>query len=347
MNNKYDEVYNYRRANVDDADMIMKFIREEWGEKHILGNDKAFFMWQYGRTEYQDNSGLNFVLMTDKKDYLLGIIGFISYDENNKYISPTMTKSSPRAPLPMSGLEFMKRQMKIIGEIEHFASGTNNRTILPLYEKVFHHKTGIMQQYYILNPDMKKFVIAQPEEKEFRKDYSITGYSFMEIQDFKEISILYDFDEVNENMPIKSKEFIKKRYFEHPIYTYKKWIIKNESERCVGVLFGREIEQNGAKILRLVDYRGNLSHLGKIGLPLHNLFIKNGYEYLDLVASDLDAYHMDEAGFSLLDPDGKTVIPSYFEPFVQMNIKNYYQTRNNIVIFKADGDQDRPNFLEE
>lgn len=345
MKNKYDEVYNYRLANVDDADTIMKFIREEWAENHILGNDKAFFMWQYGRKEYHDNFGLNFVLMTDKTGRLLGIIGFISYDENNQYISTTMAKVLPGALLPMSGVELVKRQMNIVGERENFASGTNNKTMLPLYERVFLHKTGIMQQYYILNPDVKKYVIARVGENEHCKDFRITEYSIMEFQNYNDISALYDFDEVNENMPVKSKEFIKKRYFEHPIYTYKKWIIRNERQRCVGILFGREIVQNGAKILRFVDYRGNLRHLSKIGLPLHNLMIENRYEYLDLMASNLSEYHMDEAGFTLLDPDGKTVIPNYFEPFVQSNIKNYYQTKNDIVIFKADGDQDRPSLL--
>ena len=49
--------------------------------------------------------------------------------------------------------------------------------------------------------------------------------------------------------------------------------------------------------------------------------------------------------------EGDIVIPNYFEPFVQKNIAiNYFtdsQALENLRIYKADGDQDRPNFFNE
>ena len=53
-------------------------------------------------------------------------------------------------------------------------------------------------------------------------------------------------------------------------------------------------------------------------------------------------------GFELLDLDGETIVPNYFEPFEQRNVKIEiaYKTKgDNYVAFKADSDQDRPNIL--
>lgn len=343
MKNKYDKCYEFRVASIEDVDDIMGFIRREWGKDHILGHDKKLFMWQYDRSEYKDSNTINFVLMTDKSNKIMGIIGFISYDKKNESISPTMTKVSVEAVIPMSGLELMKRQMNLIGEKAHFASGTNKRTILPLYEKVFHYKTGIMQQYFMLNNEISCYNIAKPSQVERSTSYLETDYSLYEVDSFDEASCLYDFDEINERLPIKSKEFMKKRYFCHPYYNYIKWIVMNEAREPEGFLVGREVVQNKTRILRLVDYRGDLYNLSKLGVALHNMLIEKRYEYIDLMASDLTEYRLDDAGFQLLDPDGELIIPNYFEPFVQANIKNYYQTKTDIVLFKADGDQDRPN----
>lgn len=343
MANKYDEVYNYRMATVDDVDNIMNFIRQEWAENHILARNKELFLWQYGRTEYGDNKGINFVLMTDKKGEILGIIGFVSYDPDNNSISTAITCVKAEGLLPMSGLELMKRQMQIVGEKVQFSSGTNPNTILPLFKRVFHMTTGIMQQYYMLNAEVKDYHIAVPDASCIEEKFITTGFTIEEIHDFKEIEDCFDLYKIRENMVYKSPEFLNKRYFKHPVYNYKKWFVRNESGERADILFGREIEREGVKILRLVDYRGNLDDLKELGKPLHDLMKEKKYEYIDLMVSDLSDYHLDKAGFHLLDPDGNTIIPHYFEPFVRENKKNYFQNETDVVIFKADGDQDRPN----
>jgi len=343
MANKYDEVYNYRLATIDDVDRIMAFIKREWAENHILANSKEFFIWMYGRDEYEDYKGINFVLMTDKNDDILGVIGFVTYDKNNESISPALTKVRPEGLLPMSGLEFMKRQMQLVGEKEHFSFGTNPNTIKPLYEKVFHMTTGIMQQYFIINPDIRDYYIAKPNKEVRNKGFLETQYSLEEVYSFEEVKCRIDITATYEKMVFKSPEYIYKRFFRHPIYNYRKWIIKNELGDYVGIIFGREIERDGAKVLRLVDYRGDLNQLKNLGKPLHNLIKDEQYEYIDLMVSDLSGYHLEEAGFTLLDPDGETIIPHYFEPFVRENKKSCFQDKTGIVIFKADGDQDRPS----
>ncbi|MCI8584228.1 MAG: hypothetical protein HFH13_14025 [Dorea sp.] len=345
MSNKYDKLYDFRIATVEDIDNIMKFIHDEWGENHILAHDKKLFTWQYGSSEYGDNTTINVVLMTKKDGEIVGMIGFVPYSDNREHlhISTAITKVSSRNVIPMSGIELMKRQVSLVGEEANFASGTNPGTILPFFEKVFKHKVGIMQQYFILNEEIKDFKVARPDLSDYKHTFIETAYSLYEVNGFQELSRRYDLNEMNKHMSIKSPEYVRKRFFEHPYYTYKKWVVMDEKGNGTGVIFGREIEIENTKILRFVDYRGELSHLEKIGSAVHDLIRAEGYEYVDLMASDLTEIKMDEAGFNLLDPDGKTIIPHYFEPFVQENIKNYYQTNYDLVIFKADGDQDRPN----
>jgi hypothetical protein len=48
-----------------------------------------------------------------------------------------------------------------------------------------------------------------------------------------------------------------------------------------------------------------------------------------------------------LDFDGELIIPSYFEPFEQRNVKIElaYKAKFQYVAFKGDADQDRPNIV--
>ncbi|MBR5648290.1 hypothetical protein [Pseudobutyrivibrio sp.] len=344
MGNRYDTRYDYRIATIDDVSDIMDFIRAEWGENHILANDRKLFIWQYGCQEYGDDSTINVVLMTEKDGQIVGLIGFIPYSNNKAclHISTAITKIRANDVMPMAGIELMRRQVALVGEKVNFASGTNPNTILPIFQKVFKHKVGYMEQYYILNLELDN-TIAAPCFDDYIDDFYEYPYILKEISSFGDLSNSYDLNEKNEHMSIKSPEFINKRYFEHPYYTYRKWLINDFDNKTVGVIFGREITIGVSKILRIVDYRGDLVYLEKIGRALHDLLKSEKYEYVDLMVSDLSNYNIQQAGFNKLNPDGKTIIPHYFEPFVKANIKNYYQNNGDVVIFKADGDQDRPN----
>lgn len=173
--------------------------------------------------------------------------------------------------------------------------------------------------------------------------YINAGYSFRRMETMEELKDKFEIERCYDRLPVKSEQYYKKRYFDHPIYQYVVYGIINPSKHCVGVIFTREICINGSKVLRIVDYRGNLEELGNIGNCLEELMSDNRYEYIDLMASDLDETVMNRAGFTLLAPEGPNIIPNHFEPFERKNIKIYYHQTVDVVIFKADGDQDRPN----
>ena len=73
-------------------------------------------------------------------------------------------------------------------------------------------------------------------------------------------------------------------------------------------------------------------------------------EYLDLYSHGVPLKILKQAGFINREKVEGLVIPNYFEPFEQKNIdlRFAYKTDQSLPpvrLFKADGDQDRPQFL--
>ena len=342
---RIDELYEIRLATIDDVDAIMDFIRREWNENHILATNRKLFLWQYGRTEYGNSRDINVLLMINRSNgEVMGMQGFVQYyeDRESSQISTAIIKISSQVKIPMAGVELIRKQAGFVGSSGCFASGVNPKTILPIYDKLFKHKTGIMQQYYMLNANITEYKIADIKEN-WTSVYTDAGFSLHRMETMEELKGRFEIEKCYDRLPVKSEEYFRKRFFEHPIYQYIIYAIINANKDCVGVVFAREICINGAKALRIVDYRGELRELGNVGNCFEELMADKGYEYIDLMASDLDQTVMERAGFALLDPEGANIIPNHFEPFERKNIKNYYHKSVDVVIFKADGDQDRPN----
>ncbi len=344
--NKYDNYFKFRLATVQDIDAIMAFLKNEWSESHILANDKAFFQWQYGNDQFGDTNTINVVLMLDKEEQIVGINGFISYaaEGQGRYVSSAITKVKPDLEIPLCGVELIKRFKQLVPANAYYSSGTNSKTMIPIGERVFHYTTGIMQQFYILNDQMDTYKIVHIEHK-VPMDYEHTKMVLELLTDIADAEGRFDFSKKVKFQGYKSKEFINKRYFQHPIYKYCIYGVKEEEgEAFSALLIGREIEVHQRKVLRLVDFIGDISNLAKLGTALHQLMYKNQYEYMDLMAGTLSVELMSQSGFVLRELEDTNIIPTYFEPFVQENINIWYQKSDpDIVIFKADGDQDRPN----
>ena len=344
--NKYDEYFDFRIARTEDTDAIMQFLKEEWGENHILANDKEFFFWQYGNEQYGDIDTINFVLMLDKQKNIVGANGFIAYAQKaeERYVSSAITIVKKNLRLPMCGVELIRRFKELVPAQAYYSAGTNSKTMLPIGKRIFHYATGVMQQYYLLNPQIDEYRIAVIKHAVCSAPQP-SLIKLKEMETIEELTQSYDVRQRFSGQAFKSSEYIHKRFFEHPVYQYRAWgLWEEERGKCVGVLFGRELEQNGRKILRLVDYLGDIVNLAKLGAALLNLMQKEEYEYIDLLVGTLPEELMNQSGFALQKEEDGNIIPTYFEPFVQRNVNICYQKSDaSIVIFKADGDQDRPN----
>lgn len=345
--NKYDEHFDFTLATKKDVPDIMNFLKEEWGETHILANDREFFLWQYGNEQYGDTDTINFVLMRAKETHeLVGVNGFVAYsgEADRRNVSSAITKVKSTLTIPLCGIELIKRFKELVPADNYYSSGTNPKTMVPIGKKIFHYFTGEMQHFYMLNPEFKDFKIADI------KNIHITqceeyAYQLVNLKSIDEMDSHWDYGKRFFGQGYKSREYLRKRYWEHPVYDYSIWEVTGAKDAgLAGILIGREICAEGRTMFRIVDFLGDLELLGKTGSALRKLMMENGYEYIDLIVGTLPEELLCKSGFVLRATDDVNILPSYFEPFVRKNVVTWYQKSNqDIVIFKADGDQDRPS----
>lgn len=341
--NRYDETHIFRMAKISDVEDIMNFFKTEWGENHILANDKEFFLY-----EFQQGKDINFLLAIDKKTGIIDVTyGFI---KNTEEIIPNVTdvygvmfKARNSCKIPFIGIETLKRLKDFVPYRTFTSNGVNPRTSMVLQEKILKQKTGRLKHFYRLNENIESYNIAGIENKEIVPIESKTQKSVKEIFSANELFEVFNPEDYINQIPYKDKWYIEKRYFKHPIYNYRVFSIGDDRDKCI--FCGREISVNGAKIMRIVDILGTYNEFRYCGNALDKLIKENEYEYIDFYEHGLDNGIQIDAGFIERKQDDINIIPNYFEPFVRQNVEIYYSITNpEIIITKSDGDQDRPNY---
>ena len=342
---KFSSYFEFRVAQRSDLEEIMTFIRQYWRENHILGNDKEFFLYEHGTSK----KNLNFVIAKSKHtNKLQSIQGFIPYSTNKKklHICGVFSKTHPENKVPFLGLETMRRMLQFTEPVTYCGIGTNSKTWLPLVKKFFNRHVGVMSHYYMLNENFKDFKIAVPDfiEDTIEKAKSPTDLYLKEIYNFSEIkNELYSL-KISDNLPYKSGHYIKRRYFENPIFNYKTYKLLAHSKSLLGLVIMREMSHEDRKILSLIDFIGDIEKLGKAGDAFEKLMYLRNYEYIDCLCEGVNDKIFLDIGFNKKEHNGKTIIPTYFEPFVQENVQIHFEkSSSSLVLFKGDSDADRPN----
>ncbi|MEA4804373.1 hypothetical protein [Acetobacterium wieringae] len=330
--------YIIRQANSKDIDRIMGFIKEHWSSNHILANCKEFFEYEY---RYDDT--VNYVIAENVISSDIGsVLGFITYGKTNSDIMLALWKSKEKKD-PFLGVEVLNYLLKKEDTRIVACCGINNKTI-GIYEYLGFY-TGKLEHFYRLS-EKKDYTIAKISDS-YRIPVKEKEYQFVLLKDFHELEKVFDFTAYKNSNPKPYKEpwYIKKRYFNHLVYNYEVYGIKNKSERIESIIFTRTIEVQNKRVLRIVDFIGNIQDLNFISYEVEQLLKTCNFEYVDFYQFGISKEIMKNAGF-LLKSDTKNIIPNYFEPFVQENMDIYYFTTDSegFTIFKGDGDQDRPNF---
>lgn len=162
--------------------------------------------------------------------------------------------------------------------------------------------------------------------------------------------------------PRKDAWYLARRYFAYPHQQYEVWAALEQGQApawCAGpkpaplayvVTRLNPADPSGVHgpavpVLRLVDYIGPDALLPRLGPALDALLQDTGAEYIDCYCAGIPAEVWAAAGFAQrCEGDGVT-IPNYLNPPLQANTEYYYFTSapEGFVLFKADGDQDRPN----
>ena len=345
LNKKFDSKYIFKIAKKTDLKQIMNFLSVNWEPKnHILSKNIKFFLY-----EFLNKDNLNFFLALDKKNNKISALqGFIPYSKNifNSHICASITCVDFKSKTPFLGLETMIRMLHLLKPNSYCGIGTHPITMLPLVKKYLNRYTGKLTHFYLINKRVKKFKIANLSKIDFsNEDYKISRLNhiyYKEIKSFNFLEKNFNFKKF-QNLPFKSKWYINKRYFEHPLYKYRFFFIKNYKTKLCSLLVTRKISYKNSKIIRFVDYVGDIKDFVVIRKIANNLLLKENIEYVDFYAARLPRNIKNKINFRTVRENDINIIPDYFEPFVEKNVKIYFEASNNkMVLFKADADQDRP-----
>ncbi len=323
-----------RFATKEDIPGIMQFIRDDWAQNHILAHDREIFDFQY---VYGDE--VCFVLSVEKEtEEIEGILGYIPYGtEGDRDIFTALWKVR-KSKNPFQGMEqlyFLEEH----GRCRNLYCVGINRQTFSIY-KYMKKQIADLEHYYMLN-DLGSYQIAQIAEKQILRPV-VREAQVERMESFEQLQAIYDRLELCP--PVKTLDFLKRRYFEHPEYTYIMYRVTCEGQDAV--IIGRVQQQNSTRIYRIMDVLGAEQSFVAAGAYLREEMIREGYEYIDLYEYGMEEQSLQDAGFVKAEVDGANIIPNYFEPFVPENIEiHIFLPRNTKArMFKGDGDQDRPNF---
>ena len=151
--------------------------------------------------------------------------------------------------------------------------------------------------------------------------------------------------------PRKDTWYMRRRYFHYPHFRYDVWAVR-ENGRLLAYAVTRTVSAQDTgcvPVVRLVDFVGEDAVLPRIGAALDALLRREKAEYMDCYNAGIPAAVWRAAGFVERLPDDGQIIPNYLTPPLRENTEYYYFTNkpDNFVMFKADGDQDRPNLPAE
>jgi len=331
---------NIRFATFDDIEDIMNFIHNHWKKNHILSKNKKLFIY-----EYQDKDRINFVISRNKSQEINGILGFIRSSSRSSDVWGAMWKTIKNSENPMLGIELFQK-LRTSTEYGIFtASGISSKTIgIYNYLGIY---TNHLSQYLIVNSDIENYNILKIKDKNNLIPINFLVNSEYTLMRVNEDKLDFNFSDYSYFIPHKDKEYFVKRYFNHPVYTYKIYgICKNSILNSLIVT--REVVVGNSKILRIMDYLGDENDIVYISKFLHQIILDNDYEYIDFMCYGFSEKTLEKACFTKVDLISKElIVPNYFAPFVQENIKINFMADTKEIdklrICKADGDQDRPN----
>ena len=343
-------MYEIKIADQKDGEAVREFIHSHWKENHIFVTSKELFDWQHldrKRNRY------NFVIgVHNETQEIHGILGFIplsQYDPEmnfNRLCWMAIWKTMEAA----RGHRLGRRLLEHLEEAEVpeiISTVAASEMTLPMYEaKGF--QTGVLDQFYILNPDKKEFHLLN--QLEFQKDQNMRGHSNKKLKEISEEYLLNHTEScfvLQKELPRKTPNYIANRYVRHPFYEYQVYGIF-EGDEIQGILVTRVCSHpESYKAIRVVEFIGPSKAL--CGLYENWVEILKNWdaEYIDFYCAGINPDHLRESGFSLCE--SKSTIPSYFEPFSNEKIEIAYMTSlkkgQGFRIVKGDSDQDRPNLL--
>ena len=331
-----------RFANNDDIDSIMLFIKNHWQATHILANDRAFFEYLYVR-----HGRVNFVVSADGSDEcgesggINGLLGFIPYDSEYNTIALALWKALKDAD-GFAGIDMLGYLMESLDSPRIETPGMNIETTDSIMQ-FFGMNTGLMKHYYRLS-NAKEYRIAEINDS-YIPAVTQCQLKLRRIYTAEELFGVSRHADADRYAVIpKDEEYLEWRYFSHPVFNYMVFASEaDKADRGRISIVTRIQEHEGGRCLRLVDVLGNYDLLSAVTEAIDHTMETTGCEYTDCYYTGLPEELFEDAGWRPVGGSGN-IIPDHFEPYEARNTDiGFAETMRGAVMFKGDGDQDRPS----
>ena len=324
----------FRLAREEERDLVINFINENFDWRLPLINRPEYFDFYY-RT-----NGLQFAIAELEGKYA-AVCGYIL---TNRYDDPDIWASVFVARKDCSGIGI--RLMAELGKLTNsnvVACNNIRENTLNLYRFLGWTAERISHYYRIAEKDaLSEYKLCRPETLErLPAEGDLTLKKVRE----KQIDRL-PFPETD-TVPRKDPWYLKRRYFHFPHQDYDVWSVR-EGKNHLAYLVTRAVasgEEGEIPVLRIVDYIGPSSVIPRMGYALDELMNSFNAEYMDCYNVGIPPDIWNAAGLTERTETSKAIIPNYLTPPLYENTEYYYftNTSDHFVLFKADGDQDRPN----
>lgn len=330
-----------RQVKANEVNLIQDFIENFWKKGHSLVKSRTLLDFQH----LMSNQYSFYVAVENNQIWSLqGFIPTSKYDSSlteNYDVWGAIWKTREDSPDKLIGLSLLKAIELNYGKGSIGAIG-----ISPIAKKIYtllSWKTGYLRHYFIINEAINDFTIAKFRTKPVFSTHSVSPNWNIKIK----YTLVGCEQPAEIYKPKKSIEYFINRYEHHPLYKYLFWCFyENEIIKAIWAI--RRITINNRSIYRVVDVLGQIEDFPDMYNPIQDIIQSESVEYLDIMNYGIDHTIFKKIGFTELDLESTDIIiPNYFEPFEQRNIKIEvaYKSDFNYVCFKGDADQDRPNIL--
>lgn len=327
-------VYRFRLAALCDKPAIVAFMNTHWGSKHPLVNLPDYFTYYYQDGDETRNR-LNFALCLGEDDAICALCGFIKSCENGEHIWISIWCADKKAK--GAGLELMSKMPQLTGAKLLSCNNIRPNTI-PFYE--FLGYTGARMRHWYRLGEQREYKVASPRCTDRLAVFGDGYLARFETAGQMEAA----FCPPEFAKPYKDHWYLSRRYFAYPRQSY--LVYGGYLDGICRLLFClRRVEVAGRTVLRLCDVVGRTALLPQFGAALDALIADENAEYLDCYCYGAADESMTGAGFTERTQDDETIIPHYLTPPLYENVEFYLFTSDpaGFVMFRADGDQDRPN----
>ena len=340
------QIYDIRFCKKVELPLLVDFIKNHWQSDHVFVKSIEMIDFQHLDIKYNRyNFIIGYNMLTKQIDGILGIIPLSHFDQElNKYKDTWGGIWKVRSDVKNEEISNLGANLFSFFNDYNTHGSIGMSKIPTVLHKIRKYKTGVLNQYFILNNKMIDFKIAKVTDFVVNNVVE-SNRNNARIKMISDIVKLKDADFTEIYFPRKSIKYLYNRFQKHPIYKYKFWEISDYKSKVIIVT--RKIFINNASVIRIVDVYGRLENFNSLFQQFQEVLQIENAEYIDILNFGISKEVFYKIGFQKLNIKDDIIIPNYFEPFVRENIELNcaYRSQLDYVLFKADADQDRPSII--